>query len=66
MYLLSDRRAQQDRRQRDIGPPPGSAERRGMADRRSGGGNGYALTEAEYQRYFGCLAGWTYEERAAH
>lgn len=53
MYLLTDRRNQRDRRQRDIGPPDGCAERRQQGDRRLRS-EAYTLSEAEYQRYFGC------------
>lgn len=48
-----ERRKQGDRRQRDIGPPAGWADRRQRAERRLPAAEAVALSADDFARYFG-------------
>jgi|GEM_PF-5619677 len=51
-----ERRTLDDRRQRDIGPPDGLADRRRQAERRLPAAEETELSADEFARYFGAIA----------
>ena len=53
MKKTIERRAQGDRREKDIGPPPGWKERRRTTERRLPKMEEREVSESEWQLYFG-------------
>jgi hypothetical protein len=51
--MSSERRAQSDRRQRDVGPPDGWGERRRRTERRLPAAEEAAMSADEFARLFG-------------
>lgn len=53
MGASSERRSREDRRQVDLGPPPGCFERRHRVERRLPRVDVFTMSEAEWLSYFG-------------